>query len=250
MLVRSGDAVMNNSLIIFLKDVREYYSKAPVISWGILFPLTAVVLMGLSIGLYGENRLVPGMFTLSLLFASTSMVQVAISFEKMSGTFQRILFLPLRDMELLIGKSLGGILYGFIGVGIAGFTVYFITGHTILLRPWFFIVGVLIGSLVFTFLCLIITLILDPIPGVATLNIVRFTMVFLGGIIFPKVMMPKILLPLTYALPSVYINEMIRFGLYNTWDYIDPYTSIAMSLIYLTTLFIIARRILDRILYP
>jgi len=29
---------------------------------------------------------------------------------------------------------------------------------------------------------------------------------------------------------GVYVNELIRYGLYNTWDYIDPYTSLIISL--------------------
>jgi ABC-2 type transport system permease protein len=242
--------MLKNIWYLFIKDLVEYYSKAPVISWGILFTITAIALMSLGLGLYGESRLVPGMFTLSLLFASTSMAQVCISFEKMNNSFQRILFLPIRSYELLIGKSLGGILYGFIGVGIAGFLTYIITGHTVLIRPWYFIVGVVLGSIIFSLLSIVIMLLFDPIPGIAVLNIIRFTMVFLGGIVFPKIFMPKLLLPLVYSMPSVYIVEIIRFGLYNTWDYVDPYTSNIISLIILITLLLSSKMLIDHILYP
>jgi ABC-2 type transport system permease protein len=241
---------VRRALHIFAKDMREYYLKAPVISWGLLFPVTAVVLMSLGLAAYGENRLVPGMIVLSLLFAATSMAQVAVAFEKRSGSFQLLLFMPVPPHELLLGKSLGGITYGFIGVGVAGLIIYATTGHTMLLHPGFFAAAVLLGSLTFTLLALAITLPLEPVSGVAVLNIARFTMVFLGGIVFPKVVFPRQLLPLAYTTPSTYVVEMIRYSMYNTWDYVDPYTSLIMSLIMFVTVALVTARITDKVLYP
>jgi ABC-2 type transport system permease protein len=241
---------MRRALYIFAKDLREYYLKAPVVSWGLLFPLTAIAMMSLGVAAYGASRLVPGMVVLSLLFASTSMAQVAVAFEKRGGSFQLMLLMPVRPYELLLGKALGGILYGFLGVGVAVALVYAMGGHALLLHPRFFAAATVLGSLIFTLLALAVTLPLDPVSGVALLNIVRFSMVFLGGIVFPSVVFPRQLLPLAYAMPSTYIVEIVRYSMYNTWDYVDPYTSLAMSLIVLAALAPIAARITDRVLYP
>jgi ABC-2 type transport system permease protein len=241
---------LRKAVYIFAKDMREYYLKAPVISWGLLFPLTAVALMGLGLAAYGENRLVPGMIVLSLFFASTSMAQVAIAFEKRSGSFQLLLYTPIRPHELMLGKSLGGIAYGLVGVGIAELIVYTVTGHTTIVHPWFLIAALALGSLTFTLLALAVTLPLEPVSGVAVLNIVRFTMVFLGGIVFPKTLLPHPLQAIAYTMPSTYIVEMIRYSMYNTWEYTDPYTSLAMATIALAATTLITARIADRTLYP
>lgn len=240
---------MRKAFLIFYKDLRQYYSKAPVISWGILFPLAVIVLIAMSMKVYGESRMIPAMFTISLLFASTSMAQVSISFEKMSGSFNRLLYLPISTGELLLGKALGGFMYGFIGSGISALAIYIITGNILVIKPLFLLLGVIIGSLIFTCISIVITLLLDPIPGVALLNIVRFSMMFLGGVIFPSALIPLPIRNIVYIFPSVYVNEMIRYGLYNEWDYVDPYTSLVMSLIIVITLIIASYRLIHYILY-
>ncbi len=223
--------------------------KAPVISWGILFPISMIVLISLSTRVYGESRMIPAMFSISLLFASTSMAQVSVSFEKMSGSFHRLLFLPVTVDEILLGKMLGGFLYGFIGVAIAAVSMYTVTGEVLVIKPIYLIVGILLGSTIFTLMSIMITLLLEPIPGVAVLNIVRFSMIFLGGVVFPSIFYPYPYRYIVYFFPSVYVNEMIRYGLYNEWDYIDPYTSMLMLLIILPALILITRRLVKYIMY-
>ncbi len=241
---------MRKALVIFMKDLREYYLKAPVISWGILFPLTIIVLLGLNIRMFGESRVVPGMFTVSLLFASTSMAQVSISFEKMSGAINRMLFSPITSLDLVVGKALGGIFFGLVGAGVAGIAVYYITGHALLIKPLFFALGLIIGSIVFSIISILIAIFFEPIQAVAVLNIVRFSMIFLGGVLFPKVFMPKIIWPIVYVFPSVYVTETIRYGMYNEWDYVDPYTSLIVLIIILFTLIVVSFRAVIRVLTP
>jgi ABC-2 type transport system permease protein len=238
------------ALLIFIYDLKKYYSKAPVISWGILAPLTMIILLYFSAGYFGYSRIVPAMFVISLLFASTSMSQVAISFEKMSGSMNMLLFLPISSGELVIGKLLGGVLYGFLGTLIAGVFVVSFTYGAVMIRPLFFYLAIILGSLIFSYLSILIAFVYEPIKAVALLNIIRFIMIFLGGVIIPKPLMPQSLLPIVYVFPSVYIIEDIRFGLYNVWDYIDPYTSLIMTIIYLITLIIVTQRIVLKTMTP
>ncbi len=69
---------------IVWKDLRTYYLKPPLISWGILFPASMI----LAFYLRNPNDfrgVVPGLIGLTLLFGATSMEAIVIAFEKRVG---------------------------------------------------------------------------------------------------------------------------------------------------------------------
>ena len=235
---------------IFLKDLKAYYMKAPVVSWGILFPVTVIALLSFNVRVFGASRVVPAMFSISLLFASTSMAQVAVSFEKLSGAMQRILYLPVTGLDIILAKSLGGIVYGLAGTSIAAASVYLLLHGIPIIRPAYFAFGLVLGAILYSLLGVMIALYYEPVKAVAVLNIVRFSMVFLGGILFPKALLPKALAEASLLFPSVYVTEVIRFGMYNTWDYVDPYTSIIIASILVVALAYASSRMTLKILTP
>lgn len=69
---------------ILCKDMRSYYLKPPNISWGLIFPLawTGMFFVRSSQGLDSITALLPGVMALSILFGTTSMLAVTITFEK------------------------------------------------------------------------------------------------------------------------------------------------------------------------
>ncbi len=235
---------------IFYYDLKKYYLKAPVLSWGILFPLTIVLVLGTGFGAYTYSRMIPVGFTIAVLFASTSIVHVAVAFEKMSGSINQLLFLPVKSWEVALAKILGGLLYGFIGAGLAGGIYYYLSHGLGFIHPLIYIYSLTMGSIVFSLITLLIVFWLDPVPAVAVLNIVRFTMLFLGGLLIPKPMIPAIIRLLILFFPSVYVNDLFNYGLYNRYDYVDPYTSMIILLIYLFVLVYVAYRVMLRILKP
>ncbi len=241
---------LRNTWYIFYYDLRKYYLKAPVISWGILFPLTIVLLLGTGFGAYTYSRMIPVGYTIAVLFASTSIVHVAVAFEKMSGSINLLLYLPIRSWEVTIAKLLGGLLYGFIGAGLAGITYYYLTSGLAFIHPWFFILNITLGSIVFSLITILIVFWLEPVPAIAVLNIVRFTMLFLGGLLIPKPMIPVMVRPIVYFFPSLYVADLFDYSLYNRFEWIDPYTSTIMLLIYLFTLLFVSYRIVLRVLKP
>ncbi len=218
--------------IILRKDFREYYGKAPTFSWGVLFPLALVVLLGYYSRAYGPWKTIPGLITISLIFSSSTMPQVSVGFDKLSGGMNLFLSSPLRFSSLYLGKSLGGIIFGLLGSGVAAGTLLALRVQIPYTHPIFLVVGIVLGGLIFSSIAMALAFLYPATQAVAVLNIIRFTMVFLGGILFPKIVMPHILIPLVYALPAVYVNEMVRWGTFNTFDYIDPYTSITILVIY------------------
>jgi len=73
-------------LYISRKDVESYYSKPPLITWGLLFPAVLILAM------YVKDPqtyldVAPGIIAMTLLFGNTSMAAIVVTFEKRCGTF-------------------------------------------------------------------------------------------------------------------------------------------------------------------
>jgi ABC-2 type transport system permease protein len=99
---------------ILVKDIRTYYLKPPNISWGIIFPLawTGMFFIRSGLGLGSVLSLLPGVMTISILFGTTSMLAVTITFERRSGSFDRLLLAPISLEVLMLAKTSGAILFG------------------------------------------------------------------------------------------------------------------------------------------
>jgi ABC-2 type transport system permease protein len=235
--------------LILFKDFREYYGKAPTISWGLLFPVALVVLLGYYSKAYGPWRTIPGLITISLLFSSTTMPQVSVGFDKLSGGLQLFTYSPIIVESLFLGKALGGLLFGLAGSLIAVLTLYLLGVAVPFTHIMWLLLGLILGGIVFSLIALAIAFVYPATQAVALLNIIRFTMVFLGGVLFPKIVMSDFLLPLIYAFPAVYVNELVRFGSFNTYDYVDPYTSLVILSLFIVFVSISSYLIVRRSLY-
>lgn len=69
---------------ILVKDFRTYYLKPPNISWGLIFPLawTGMFFIKSGKGVEDISSILPGVIALSILFGTTSMLAVTVTFEK------------------------------------------------------------------------------------------------------------------------------------------------------------------------
>ena len=82
---------------ILLKDMRSYYLKPPNISWGLIFPLawTGMFFIRSGLGMESITELLPGLAAVSVLFGTTSMLAVTVTFEKKGRSFERLLLAPI-----------------------------------------------------------------------------------------------------------------------------------------------------------
>ncbi len=113
---------------ILMKDMRNYYLKPPNISWGIIFPISWTLMFFMRSG--GEVDLLeilPGVMALSILFGTTSMLAVTITFERKSRSFERLLLAPISLNLLMLAKTTGAIVFGilnaFVPLSLASFLV-------------------------------------------------------------------------------------------------------------------------------
>jgi len=112
---------------ILLKDMRSYYLKPPNVSWGLIFPLawTGMFFIRSGMGMESILELLPGVMAVSVLFGTTSMLAVTVTFEKKGRSFERLLLAPIPLSMLMLAKTTGAIVFGianaFVPVIIASF---------------------------------------------------------------------------------------------------------------------------------
>ncbi len=197
---------------ILLKDVRTYYLKPPNISWGIIFPLawTGMFLIRSGSGLDSIPALLPGLMAISILFGTTSMMAVTVTFEKKNSSFDRLLLAPISFDLLMLAKTSGAIFFGMINAVIPVLLASFISDIRVASWP-LLILAVFLIATVSTFLGLLIAIAVREVFEAQTLsNFFRFPMIFLCGLFLPVSKLPIFIRPLSYILPLTYGVDTMR----------------------------------------
>lgn len=157
--------------------------------------------------------LLPGLMAMSILFGTTSMLAVTITFEKRGRSFDRLLLAPINLTVLVLAKISGAIIFGLI---ISLLPV-------ILAAFWVDLSGINWGMVV---LSLILMATSSTLLGLAIAisskevfeaqtysNFFRFPMLFLSGLFIPILRLPVFLRPISYALPLTYGADILRFAI-------------------------------------
>ncbi len=203
---------------ILVKDMRSYYLKPPNISWGLLFPLVWIAMFFIRSGLGMESLpdLLPGLVALSILFGTTSVLAVTVTFEKKGRSFERLLLAPISLETLMLAKTTGAILFGTLNALVPIVIAMFLTDLSAV--NW----GVLIPAMVLiaissTFLGLFIAVSVKEVFEAQTFsNFFRFPMIFLCGLFFPIQQFPIWLKPLPYILPLTYGADLLHNSINQT----------------------------------
>jgi len=193
---------------IALKDMKTYYLKPPAISWGIVFPITWILAFYLrNPGDFKE--LVPGLIAMTILFSTTSAEAVVINFELRLGTLERLLLAPISIGGIFLGKVLGGVIFGFLMTTI---TTIISVGVLKLHPNILYLILVILPSLFAfsSFGALLCVMVKEVFEAQALLNLPRFLMIFLSGVIYPVSKMPSALQYFAYILPLTYTVVGLR----------------------------------------
>jgi len=68
------------------KDLKAYYLKPPLISWGLMLPVVFILAFYFR-NPQGIEEVIPGLVGLTILFSATSMAAIVITFEKRTVLF-------------------------------------------------------------------------------------------------------------------------------------------------------------------
>jgi len=197
---------------IFSKDMRSYYLKPPNISWGLIFPFawTGMFFIRSGSGLDSIPTLLPGVVAVSVLFGTTSMLAVTVTFEKKNHSFERLLLAPIPFELLMLAKTSGAVLFGVLNACVPVIMATFLADLSGVAWGSFFL-AVLLMAVSSTFLGLFIAVAVSEVFEAQTFsNFFRFPMVFLCGLFFPIDRLPIFLRPLSYALPLTYGVDVLH----------------------------------------
>jgi len=199
---------------ILLKDMKNYYLKPPNISWGIIFPFAWMLMMFLRTKTaFDIKEVFPGIIGISILFGTTSMLSVTITFERKARSFERLLLAPIRIELLIAAKIAGAILFGIFNsiVPVLFSVLYF---KAIVANWAMLIIGIIILSIISTLLGLFISVSAKEVFEAQTYsNFFRFPMIFLWGLFIPIAALPLIIQPLSYILPVTYGVDVLNYAI-------------------------------------
>lgn len=227
---------------ILMKDMKLYYLKPPNISWGIIFPFAWTLMFYLRSQTAMDIRsILPGVMSMSILFGTTSMLAVTITFERKKRSFERLLLAPIDLNLLLLAKTTGAILFGVVNAFVPVVFALFLTDLSGV--KWFSVIGtVFLMAVTSTFLGLFIAVSVSEVFEAQTFsNFFRFPMIFLCGLFIPVPELPVFLRPLSYAVPLTYGVDILKSSI-NADGHLLPWVSFLMLIAFSTVLFSVSLR--------
>jgi ABC-2 type transport system permease protein len=230
-----------------LKDVRAYYLKPPNISWGLIFPIAWTGMFFIKSGSGSESilSLLPGVVAISILFGTTSMVAVTVTFEKKNRAFERLLLAPIPLELLMLAKTGGAILFGVANAFVPIILALILTDLSQV--AWMAVLAaVVLIAIASTFLGLLIAVSVTEVFEAQTFsNFFRFPMIFLCGLFFPIDSLPVFLRPLSYLLPLTYGVDILH-GAIHERSILPLGLDFAMITVFCVVLFCISLRNIHR----
>jgi len=225
---------------ILLKDIKNYYLKPPNISWGIIFPFAWMLMMFLKTKTsFDIVEVFPGIVAMSVLFGTTSVLSVTITFERKSRSFERLLLAPIRIEALIAAKLTGAILFGVFNSAVPVVAAVSVFGASV--ADWFLLViGITLLSIVSTLLGLFISVSATEVFEAQTYsNFFRFPMVFLCGLFVPVAALPFFLRPVSFLLPVTYGVDIIKYSI-NQSNILLPLTNVIILVLFSLFMFYVS----------
>jgi ABC-2 type transport system permease protein len=203
-----------NSVWIAENDLRQSFKSVRHVVWSLLFPIFMMFTFSFRYGAAGPDTdfiqfLIPGIVGMTAMFGSTNET-MSIVWDKSMGVFDRILAAPVSSTSIIVGKTMAGAVMGILSafvlliIGRVLYGVAFVNIGLVLLI-------VVLASFSFTGIGTIISgLASEPREAMMLSNLLRFPMMFLGGVFFSVDDMPQPLPYVARALPLTYATEGLR----------------------------------------
>jgi len=200
---------VRRALAIARKDIRIYYSKGPVIIFGILFPI--FLFLSFTIGRqFSIDFMIPGLLGMILFFTATSISPIVVPWEAQSRTLERLMSCPIRLETIIIGDVLASFTFGivislvpvilglFLGVTISGVLV--------------FSLAIILASLCFASLGVVFSIPPTNLPATVNMiaSVVKFPVIFISGIFVPLDQLPSWGQAIAYISPLTYFTDIAR----------------------------------------
>lgn len=230
---------------ILKKDIKTYYVKPPNISWGIIFPLSWSLMQLIQSPESSLLELLPGLISMSILFGTTSMLAVTITFERSGRSFERLLIAPISLNILVLAKTTGAILFGLFNAAVPIILAAFFV-HLSQVQWGMTILSIFMIAITSALLGLLIAISSEQVFEAQTYsNFFRFPMLFLCGLFIPLPDLPLCLRFISYGLPLTYGADILSGAITGT-NLMPPLLNSALLIAFSMGLFIICRYNIDK----
>jgi len=241
-----------HSIYIAENDLRQSFKSVRHIVWSLLFPTFMMLTFSFRYGAFGPdpqfiNFLIPGIVGMTAMFGSINET-MSIVWDKSLGVFDRILAAPVSSTSIIIGKTMSGAVMGVISA-----LVLLTIGSTLFNVPLGNVGAVLLITLLasfsFTGIGTIISgLASEPREAMMLSNLLRFPMMFLGGVFFSVEAMPPPLPIVARALPLTYSTEALRAVMSENINITLVLFDVVVLLAYTIGTIVVGSRILMRLM--
>ena len=200
---------LRRSLVIARKDIRIYYSKGPVIIFGVLFPV--FLFLSFTIGRHlSVDFMIPGLLGMILFFTATSISPIVVPWEAQARTLERLMSCPVRLEAIILGDVLASFIFG-MAISLVTIIIGLALGVTVS-NPFIFALAVILASLCFASLGNVFSIPPTNLP--ATVNmiaaVVKFPVVFISGVFIPLDELPVWGQGIAYISPLTYFTDIAR----------------------------------------
>jgi len=224
---------------ISTKDMKIYYFQPAVLIFGLVFPVA--IFFAFMIGRNVEAvTLFPGLIALTLFFSTTTVAPFSVPWEKMTRTFERLLFAPVSMTDAVLGKVMSAFVFGVI-VSLFPLAIGLIFFGSTITDYAALILALVLGNLCMaTMGMLISTVKADTPPKVMmVLNLVRLPLMFISGIFISIVSLPLYGRVLSWFSPVSYAVDLLNKGL-GFKDYFGVTVDVLMLVAFTAAMFLLS----------
>jgi ABC-2 type transport system permease protein len=201
---------LKRSFVITKKNVKIYYSKGPVVIFGMVFPLFLFLAytIGRSMSL---EELLPGLIGMTTFFTATSVGPSIMPWETRSKTLERLLCCPVSIWAILLGDMFSSFLFGLaISVIPLLFALFLNIGF---LNFMILLFGLVLATFCFSALSVLLSAYPPTdIPATAMMlsSLVKFPLVFISGVFISIEQMPFWGRIIASFSPLTYFTDLAR----------------------------------------
>jgi ABC-2 type transport system permease protein len=203
-------------VVITGKNMRLYYTKPPVLMFGLLFPLFMffAFFVGRKLDLV---TFFPAFLAMMLFFTASSVGPLITPWEKREKTYERLLSYPVTQDSIILGDVVAGGVFG-IGISILVWIVSTIFVPVPVADIGLFVLAFILGTLSCAALgVLLASPASDSPPNVMIFsNLIRFPLIFISGIFVPLAQMQGLGLDLAYCSPLTYLVDLFNAAMSGT----------------------------------
>ena len=200
---------LRRSLAIARKDIRIYYSKGPVIIFGVLFPV--FLFLSFTIGRHMSiDFMIPGLLGMILFFTATAISPIVVPWEAQSRTLERLMSCPIRLEAIIAGDILASFAFG-TAISLVPIIIGIALGVSVA-SPVIFALAVIVAALCFASLGNVFSIPPTNLPATVNMiaSVVKFPVVFISGIFITLDELPSWGQAISYISPLTYFTDIAR----------------------------------------